>query len=165
MTKNPLGLMNELIFSKWKIRANHFRRAPTHLEVLALYFIGNGAHRAVDQSVLPVSIVADHIKDPDMADRISQGPKAAGQAANLCDRLLARGDRCGIEGDPDRVGIRTGRSAGVRLDPAMGMFLAHDQVSGELVPVATLEAVDDSRLDAHRAKQEGKRGREILTVT
>ena len=120
--------MNELIFSKWKICANHFRSRDrpsscTDLLIsLAMVRIGR-----VDQPVLAVAIVADDIENPDMAKRIGEGPEVAGQAADLGYRLLALGDGRGIEGDPHRGSYPGSSSAGVGLNPAMGVFLADVQ--------------------------------------
>ncbi len=46
----------------------------------------------------------------------------------------------------------------------MGVFLADVQGFGQFVPVAPLEAVDDSRSDADRPQQEGESTGEVFTM-
>ena len=55
-----------------------------------------------------------------MAKRIGERPKVSGKSADLGDRLLALGDRRGIEGDPDRQRCPGSSIFRRRLRPSYG---------------------------------------------
>ena len=122
------------------------------------------AHRGVEQPTLPISVVADDVEDPDVADRIGDRAELPAKPPTWAIDLMR--SAAGVGSRVIQIGtLFWAEPIGVGLDPAMRVLLSHIQSSGQLIPVASLEAVDDSGGDVDGTQEKRKCAGEVFAVT